>query len=488
MSVSPSVRGLVIASLLCVLPIIIGGCARKCEPGSSAYPSCLPDASPAVSAELTIWNLGDPSDSLEGQIQEFESRNPGVSIELKVYNDPIAYEQLLINELAEGNGPDIFAIEDDWLPRHINKISPMPETIMSVEQFTVDFYDVAQDMLLRDGTIYGLPLSVDTLALYYNRQIFRDGLPSSSRPAASWAEILNQVIALTQSNNSAERFAISGIAMGYGNNIALAPDIFRMLLLQNGGAIYNFEDGEAILSNQKGVRNTGNPSVNYPARNAATEYTSYGLPSFKNFNWNNLIGSSYPQLNEVGVFAQGKVAMIFGYSSTYEEIVAAIEGLQRRDENIITSADIGVSFAPQRDNNGEIVARDSLAKVHALTVSRNSETPNAAWSLVKYLTGTESARAYHEVTKKPTARFDLYDEQAIEETWGVFVRQVPYAKLMPTLGNDGFNRIIREALDGIANGTQSVNEAINVADKRLQCVWESEVEGVIDQDCFALDL
>ena len=188
--------------------------------------------------ELVYYKLFDEEDVINPLIQQYQSEHPNVTITYRKFEDPLEYENLIINELAEGEGPDIFSMPNHWFLRNTKKIEPLPTDMATPEQFEATFVSVASnDLVLRDPRdgrtrIFGIPLTVDTLALYYNRAQFEDRLPSRGRPATTWAELQEDVFQLTKTDNSFERFELSGIAMGRSDNIGRWMDILFMLMLQ----------------------------------------------------------------------------------------------------------------------------------------------------------------------------------------------------------------------------------------------------------------
>ena len=66
---------------------------------------------------------------LEGLHEDWEVRKigfkmyPNVTI-VYTKKDETTYQQDLLNALASGKGPDIFAISNSWLPEYIDKIVP----------------------------------------------------------------------------------------------------------------------------------------------------------------------------------------------------------------------------------------------------------------------------------------------------------------------------------------------------------------------------
>ena len=178
--------------LICVLGltlIFLPGCKKK-------DPDQIEDDTPVrvEKKKLIFYNLFDPEDALRGQIQAFESNNKDVDVIYKKFHNVDEYEAVILNELAEGRGPDIFAIRNDWLPKYQRKLIPAPAEIYVPQKFTDTFFGVATDDLVAvddEGIeqVWGVPLYIDTLALYYNKQLFRDNLPSTNKPGETWTDI-----------------------------------------------------------------------------------------------------------------------------------------------------------------------------------------------------------------------------------------------------------------------------------------------------------
>jgi len=479
---------------LFLLSFFLSSCRTKCNQNSSDYPECLGTNNDIQETnndnkniELVFWNLFDDKKTLLGQIQQFESLHPGIKIEYLDFQNKDNYEDILINKIAEGKGPDIFSIHYSWVTKHKNKISPMPSDIMIPEKFRQTFFDVvAENLIAKDENgnenIYGVSLFVDTLSLFYNKSIFRDLLRSSSQPADNWEDIKEQVYALTKTDNSVERFSLSGIAMGRADNIRHSTNILSLLFLQYKAKLFDEKNAQAIISKQQGTIE-GSGKAFFPGEEAIKLFTSFALPSYKNYSWNRNITGLLPEKMEIGVFCRGKTAMIFGFSSLYEEIITTIEELKKTQQNSISPEDIGISLSPQIMSRDFTEQRDSLGDFYALTVSRNSKNAHLAWEFLNFLSSAESARDYHIKTKKPTARFDLIDEQIVEKDFGVFAQQVPYAKTVPIIDQKTFSNIFSQAIDEIANSKKSAKETLKLTEKKLECNLKKLEGENLDQNC-----
>ena len=128
---------------------------------------------------LQFWGTFDDQSFYDSAISAFEKAYPNVKIIYKSF--PFEdYEKELVNSFAAGTGPDIWLMHNTWLPKHADKIQPLPQQVLqgeknplfTIKDFQDQFLDVTLADLTQDGQIYALPVYVDTLGLYYNKDIF----------------------------------------------------------------------------------------------------------------------------------------------------------------------------------------------------------------------------------------------------------------------------------------------------------------------------
>ncbi len=478
-------KKLVSLVLSSVLVLSFGACERKQAES--------PDDTEQVRTqkkEIVFYNLFDPEDTLKGQIQAFQSTYKDVKITYKKFHNIDEYQALLLNELAEGRGPDIFAIRNDWISSYQGKLFPAPNSLYVPEKFSDIFLPIVnEDLILPDeqgnDRIWGVSLFVDTLALYYNKQLFRDFLPSTNKPAETWTALKEQVFGLTKTDNSIERFSLSGIALGYAANILHFPDILSLLLIQQEASLYDAEQKRALFSKAKGVNpSTGQQS--FPVLESLKLYTGFALPSSRHFSWNLPLTGLYTDQKELGAFARGKTAMMFGFSSTYDQVKVIIDGFARANKYSIQVEDIGIAPVPQFSATAESGKREAFAKYYPLVVSRNSQYPEESWQLLEFLTSPESLALYHEKTKKPTSRLDMVEEQSIEKFFGIFALQAAYAKSLQTLDPGSFFAIFADINDNIVKNRISPEEGVKIAERRMNCILAKRSKPELDENCFDL--
>jgi len=268
--------------------------------------------------ELTYYKLYDDSEVIEPLIQEYQALFPNVKVNYRQFTDAEEYYDLIVNELAEGEGPDIFSVPNTWFIKNYKKVAPAPTNMLPPQIFEDTFVSVTYDDLVRanpetgENQVYALPMTVDTLALYYNKDHFDDAVPETGKPAATWEGLKEDVFKLTKEDKSFERFEVSGMAFGFADNIMNAADILYLLMVQSEGDFYDQNFQKAIFASQQGVGSDGS-AIN-PGVDALSFYTSFANPSNKNYSWNAYLSDGNSDSKEITTFARGKVSMIVGYS------------------------------------------------------------------------------------------------------------------------------------------------------------------------------
>lgn len=373
---------------------------------------------------LTYWRVFDGPDAFEDIITKYKAIHPNITIVYKKLRLD-EYENELLNALAEDRGPDIFSIHNTWMEKYQSKLVPMPDTIsmvylstqgtikkevvselkttksISLKELKDNFVDVvSRDVILSDGKIYGLPLSVDTLAMYYNKDLFN--LAGISKVPGYWnAEFIQDIKKLTK-QDADKQIVQSGVALGSSKNINRFSDILAALMMQSGATMMS--DKNQVMFNAS----TG--SNNYvPGVDALRFYTDFADQAKESYTWNE------SQPNSLEMFMNGTLAIMFSYSYDLETIKAQAPKLN-----------FSIAKLPQIEGNPP--TNINLANYWVEVVSKKSKNPNEAWDFIQFMTKEEQAKTYLEKTKKPTALRSLVATQKEDNEIGVFADQVLTAK------------------------------------------------------------
>jgi multiple sugar transport system substrate-binding protein len=423
----------------------------------------------AKAITLTYWRVFDGEDDFSDSIAAYKALHPYINIEYRKlrYEE---YESELLNALAEDRGPDIFSVHNTWMKKYQSKLAPLPETtsmvypvvqgtikkevvnqLQTTPSLTVNglkdtFADVvSSDVVLNDGKIYGLPLSVDTLAMYYNRDLFNNA--GIVQPAIYWnKEFLQAVNKLTRQDTK-KGILQSGVALGGGSNVNRASDILAALMIQNGATMIN--DGGTVTFNT--IPSFGRETGYNPGLEALRFYTDFANPTKESYSWNAELK------NSLDMFISGNLAIMFSYSYDFATIKAQAPKLN-----------FSVAKFPQIEGNPP--TNINFANYWIEVVSKKSTHQNEAWDFLQFITKEEQVKGYLEKTKKPAALKKLIPGQLNDDEIGVFASQVLTAKSWyhgknPQAAEDAISELIDNTVKNVDGKLQ---EIINGAAAKVQ--------------------
>lgn len=365
---------------------------------------------------LSFWTLNERG-RYDTPIQNFRKLYPNVTVSVRNFDNPAEYETAVLNALAAGAGPDIFLVQSGGLLKDVAKLSPAPAAKYSLTMLQNQFPQVVADDFVYQNQIYALPLSIDTLALIYNRDLFNQ--KGVALPPETWEE-LAALVPKFVTKDSLQRLATAGAAIGGSRKtVETAADILTLLMLQQGAVSFSSANAQTAFNFYLQFANAVSPS----------------------YTWND----SLPADREM--FTSGRAAMIFGYASALAE-------LSRR-----SSLNPAVAPVPQFSGTPKNVA---LARYWGLGVARQSRNKNAAWDFVIYLTTNfESAKNYSDQNQKPPALNVLINQKVNDLNLGVFARQALIAKSWSKVDPLKVDRFISDAIEAVITGRLTAKAALD---------------------------
>lgn len=435
-----------------------------------------PSPQAGYQVSLEIWGVFDDSDVYSELISEYRRINPYIKDIQYRKLSPETYKEDLIDALAAGKGPDIFMIRNSWRGAFENKTAPAPDTLLNEKEYRGALVDVAaSDFIAGDNKIYGIPASVDSLALYYNKDLFNAA--GISNPPATWDEVMADARQL----NTIDQFGSitrSGIALGTGQNINRSSDILTVMMMQLGSEVSNpSRQGQVTLFDDGG-------------RKALDFYTQFSRIGSPVYSWN------AREHYSIDAFYEGTLAMMINYSWQYETI---------KQKNAKLS--IGIAPLPQFQNTtpvnlanywGYAVAKDKPTTVTPTgqgTAPFDTEKQNylrtfESWQFLKFLamphtnktmtmtnglTGTtkdvslgfDPTSTYLNKTHKPAARRDIVTEQQNDVVLSSFVYGNLIAKNKYQGNSEGMDGILIDMIDNVVRGEKSAQDALTTATSRI---------------------
>lgn len=293
---------------------------------------------------LSGWQASpEEGELLEEMFAGFEEACPDITIDYQ----PVAgdYPQAMLANFSAASPPDVFYVDSAVAPEWIQEQFLLPlddyinETGFDTGQFFEGYLDAFRGP---DDQIYGLPKDASTLALFYNETMLAD---AGVEPPTNWDELAVAAEALTTDG-------VTGMC--------LSPSLDRALafIYQNGGSIYNDDFTEVTFDS---------PEVS----EAIDTYLGFfndgvaGSPATLGSGW---CGEALGQEKVAMIFEGNWVIPYMG--GTFPEVTYAAAEMPAGAEQA------------------------TLAFTVSYSIGADSPNPDAAWSLLSYLTGPEGMETW----------------------------------------------------------------------------------------------
>lgn len=412
-----------------------------------AVTSCGKKTTTTAGTTLVFWDYTDNKAAFTEIINDFQTQNK-IKIDYQV-KDPAEYLTNSTSTMVAGKGPDIWALPNNDMPKYADKLVPMPTGKLADKKKKLSDLDVYKETYptavsennIIGEKIFGIPMTVDNLILYYNGAIFTDSMAKYQKSHSgedlsairkiftqgpkNWDEFVQAVRALKEINTSA-------VALGTSENINSATDILTLLMLQYGALMTSPELTTAqfhTAQNEFG----GQP---YPGTRALDFYTSFATSGNANDTWNKDMSDS------IRAFAEGKVAMLFAYESD----LVAIKLINPK------AATDKIAVPQIKETKNPI----NVIKYTTYTVPKSSTNQTMAWNFINTATDKDHSSKFSGVNKQQSARrtTSTYNyEMKTTKSW---------YNPDPAKTNDIFKNMIKQVNDGGNAQTAIENAASQV--------------------------
>jgi multiple sugar transport system substrate-binding protein len=317
-----------ILALVATVVVIVGllvGCGSSGGASSSSNEN--------VTIKLGYW-ASSPAETkvLNNQIAALEKKYPNIKIKTQVVTGD--YNQILQAEIASKTEPDIFYMDSSMAASYISKGALLPLDKYLDNSDITDFQSNLLAGYQIGGKTYGLPKDYNTLALFYNKDMF--SAAGITAPPTTWDELTTDAKKLTKGN-------VKGLS--------LADDAARFVpfIYQAGGKV---NDGN-------------NPAFD-------TAEAAKGLDYYYSFDKN-------------GTAADPKTLgdSWSGDSLAHKHAAMVIEGgwLIPSMQEEAPDVNYGIAPLPKGDNQGD------LAFTVGYVMGRDTKNPKEAAEAITFLTG-----------------------------------------------------------------------------------------------------
>lgn len=348
----------------------------------------------AAPVTLTYWQYDYASkvSTMTELIKKFEAANPGIKIKQETFPYD-AYNQKVASSVPAGQGPDVVNLYYGWLPQYVDSgyLLPLPAKDFPIAKIESDFVPMVQTSKI-GGKYYTLPTSVRTLAIFYNKDLFK---AARITPPRTWEDFIAAGEKIVK--GTPPRFT----TLGFG----IQPDgqdyhmVREVLVRQFGGQPYS-KDGKTVTYDS----DAGRKAMTFYT-DLATKY-KLGVPNF--FPGNN----SYRD-----AFIAGKVGMIVDGSFAINTIKSGAK------------FEWGVIPMPVFKANPEVRSNFGSYWVNGITKNAKGEKLDAAVKFLKFLTSEQTQRTWLENVGEIPASRKLSGDPALRKdpVFGAFVGSLPFA-------------------------------------------------------------
>jgi multiple sugar transport system substrate-binding protein len=224
-----------------VMAVALSGCGSKSVKGTA----------PGEKVTIEYWQYYYESKKnlMDELITEFQAKNP--NIEVKQVTFPYEqYNEKVAATVSAGRGPDVINLYYGWLPKYVDSgyLQPLPEKEFPASMIEKDFFPIAKSGNL-NGKYYVLPTAVRTLALLYNKELFKAANIQS--PPKTWEELVADGKLLTKRDATGKLEQVGF----YFNTGGQGHNWYREVLVrQEGGTPYSADNKKTTYTSEAGQK------------------------------------------------------------------------------------------------------------------------------------------------------------------------------------------------------------------------------------------
>ncbi len=358
------------------------------------FTAALAGSAAAAPVTITYWQYDYASkvETMNRLIQQFEAQNPNITVKQETFPYD-AYSQKVATSVPTGQGPDVVNLYYGWLPQYVKAgyLQPLPAKDFPTREIESNYAPMVK-VSEQNGKFYALPTAVRTLALFYNKDLFKQA--GITQPPRTWDDFIKDAQKIVK--GTPPRFQTLGF--GIQPNGQDYHVLREVLLRQFGGQPYSKDGSQVTYNSDAGVK----------AMTFYTDlYTKYklGVPNF------------FPGDNSYrDAFIAGKVGMIVDGSFAVGTITKGAK------------FDWGVAPLPVLKQGGTRANFGSYW-VNGITKNATGDKLDASVKFLKFLTSDATQREWLKSVGELPASRKLANDPALRKdpVYGPFVYGLPFA-------------------------------------------------------------
>lgn len=343
--------GLVLVVLVGFLPVIY---VARYQPPAVEDP-------PEGAIELVYSSPANPEiqAAFEQVFRIFHRENPDITVKM-LPSVSAGFEQRIQTQMLAGKAPDIFFFQNEIYPDWAQEglFYDLTEFAVNDPEFDSDaFFPQCMEEAWLDGRLYGLPLNCGASVIFYNKDLFAEYGVEYNDETWDWIAFLDAAKTLTRDTDGDGRVDIFGVQM-VDNSEWSYPFVWM-----SGGRVLSEDKSRCVIHSPEAI--------------AGLQWLT-DIWNVHQIQLTSFVGAGGEAVTSLGdPFVEGKVAMKF--SGPYY-----CDSLQ-----LATRYNWGIAKFPRHPETGLRVTRFYQ---DFNVVWSKTEHPEAAWKLLRFLTGPVGQR------------------------------------------------------------------------------------------------
>lgn len=399
--------------------------------GAFALASVSALAFPAMAEDvkITVWSLDRDIQPAPNLVKQFNDLKNGITVEYRqIQFDDVVSEAM--RAFSTGQAPDIIAVDN---PEHalFSSRGAFLDLTDRIKASSVikpeNYFPGPLASVMWDGKYYGVPKATNTIALYYNKDMYKAAGLDPNSPPETWDQLVDYARKLTDPSKNVYGLAFSAKASEEGT--------FQFLpWAQMAGGGYE--------------------KINAPGAVKALEV------------WKTIMDEKLAspdsltrgQWDSTGTFNSGNAAM-------------AISGPWELDR-MVTEAkfDWAVALLPVPEEGAQ---RSSAMGDFNWAIFANSQHPNEAFKVLEFFVSQDDQMfaKYGQLPARSDITIPATGVKLKDEALKVFLEQLKYAQPRgPHPAWPKISKAIQDAIQGALTGQMSAKDALDQAAEQIAAV------------------
>lgn len=404
--------------------------------GGAAPASADMKAEPGAVVKFTYWE-GSKADKLgfDFLVESFRKDHPEIALEVQVYPSA-TYRDQLDTRIAANDWPDVMRYTYQRLGK-FKEAGVMLDLSGRISKESLDdLVPAFKSAMTYEGKLLGMPHHTDTLAIYYNKRMFKESgirIPTGPKDGWTWDE-LSEISKKLKKDHNLE-YAFGGI-WDNGSGYRFLPFIYAA-----GGAILSEDQTKIAINSPESLK---------------------ALKLYEGWRKNNLViknGFTSKSVTNM-LFVAQKIA--FTFSGSWH--------VSYMQENMPDNW--GITYMPRIDGNS-----GSDMGGNGLFGYRKTKYPNAAAIFIDYATSKDIVRRFCEVSNFIPVRKSLLESGIDYVSYKDEMKTLMgiVSTINPRMAADEtsvrfqqLNVIFNEEMDPLAiDGSASAEQVAAKAEKRM---------------------